>query len=96
MDFMSSIQGHPVITVAYLNCHGQSGFTISKQLQIEKFLQNQDIDILHLQESKIIDDTFAECTFIASNYSVIQNNSHNQYGTASLVRNSLFPEDIIF
>ena len=92
---MSSIQGHPVITVAYLNCRGQTGFTISKQLQIEKFLQNHEIDILHLQESRIEDDTFTECNFISSSYSVIQNNSHNQYGTASLVRNSLFPEDII-
>ena len=92
---MSSIQDHPVIIVAYLNCRGQTGFNISKQLQIETYLQNFNVDILHLQESRIEEDTFTQCNYLSSNYSVLQNNSHNQYGTASLVRNSLFPESII-
>ena len=91
MDFMSSSS----ITVAYLNCRGKTGFNISKQKQIESFLQNQTIGILHLQESRIDDDTFNQCNFITSNYSVIQNNSENQYGTASIVKNSFIPEDII-
>ena len=95
MYFRPCLQEHPVITVGYLNCLGQTGFTISKQKQLETFLQNTQIDILHLQETKIEDDTFAECNFIASNYSVLQNNNQNQYGTASLVRNSYFPEDVI-
>ena len=94
-NFISNLQEHPVLIVGYLNCRGQTGFTVSKQLQIEIFLQSNNIDVLHLQETRIQDDTFSECHFIASNYSLIQNNSHNQYGTASLVRNSFFPEDII-
>jgi exonuclease III len=89
MDFMSSIN------VAYLNCRGQTGFNIPKQLQIENFLQSHGIDILHLQECQIDDDTFIQCNFILSNYSVIQNNSHNQYGTASIVKNSFIPENIL-
>ena len=80
MDFMSSI-----LTVAYMNCRGQTRFNISKQLQIENFLQTYNLDILHLQECQIDDETFTECNFISSNYSLIKNNSHNQYGTASLV-----------
>ena len=41
------------------------------------------------------DDTFSQCSFVSSNYSVLKNNSHNEYGTASIVKNSLIPEDII-
>ena len=92
---LSSIQEHPVVTVAYLNCRGQTGFNLSKQLQIETYLQNFNIDILHLQESRIEEDTFTQCNFVSSNYSVLQNNIHNKYGTDSLVRNSFFPESII-
>ena len=82
-------------TVAYLNCRGQTGFTTSKQLQIENFLQIHSIDVLHLQECKIDDETFTQCNFISSTYNVLKNNSHNNYGTASLVKNSLEIEKII-
>ena len=92
MDFISSTS---ILTVAYLNCRGQTGFNVSKQLQIENYLQAHNIDILHLQECKIDDETFSECNFISSNYSVIKNNSHNQYGTASIVKNHFSPEGII-
>ena len=92
MNFTADVQEHPVITVAYVNCRGQTGFNVSKQLQIENYLQTFSIDILHLQESRIDADTFTQCNFLSSNYSVLQNNSHNQYGTASLVKNSLTPE----
>ena len=95
MNFTADVQEHPVITVAYVNCRGQTGFNVSKQLQIENYLQTFSIDILHLQESRIDADTFTQCNFLSSNYSVLQNNSHNQYGTASLVKNSLTPEGII-
>ena len=83
------------ITVAFLNCRGQSGFNISKQLQIESFLQNNSIDILQLQECRIDDDTFNQCGFLTSNYNVLKNNSQNEYGTASIVKNHFIPEDII-
>ena len=83
------------ITVAYLNCHGQSGFNVSKKLQIQSFLQNYSIDILHLQECRIEDDTFDQCRFLTSNYSVLKNNSQNEYGTASILKNYFNPENII-
>ena len=83
------------ITVAYLNCRGQSGFNVSKQLQIQSFLQNYSIDILHLQECRIEDDTFDQCKFLTSNYSVLKNNSQNEYGTASILKNYFNPEKII-
>jgi hypothetical protein len=49
-----------LLVVAYLNCHGQTGFNLSKQLQIEDFIKVYEIDILHLQETFIEDDTFSE------------------------------------
>ena len=84
-----------IIVVAYLNCHGQTGLNLSKQLQIEDFMKCYEIDILHLQETFIEDDTFSECKYISSNFITIHNNSHNKYGTASLVKSNLPAEDII-
>ena len=83
------------IVLAYLNCRGQSGFHESKQLQIEHFIKVNSIDILHLQESHIEDNTFSQCKFISSNFNIIQNNSPSKYGTASLVKSSLSAADII-
>ena len=83
------------ITVAFLNCRGQSGFNISKQLQIQSYLQNNSIDILHLQECRIDDETFDQCGFLTSNNKVLKNNNQNEYGTASIVKNHFIPEDII-
>ena len=90
MDFMSNN-----IRVAYLNCRGQTGFNLAKQLQLENFLQCQNIDILHLQESHLDDETFTECNYISSSFTILQNNSPSKYGTASLIRNSFTAEDII-
>ena len=83
------------LVVAYLNCHGQTGLKLPKQLQIEEFLKSYKIDILHLQETFIDDNTFSECSYISSNFITIQNNSHNNFGTASLVRSDLQAENII-
>ena len=90
MHFNSS-----TITIAYLNCRGQTGLNISKQRQIEHFLQTHSIDILHLQESHLDEETFSQCNFISSNFNIIQNNSNTKYGTASIVKNTLTPEGII-
>ena len=83
------------VNIAYLNCRGQTGFNDSKQLQIEKFIQNNYIDILHLQESHIEENTFSACKFIMSNFNIIVNNSPSKYGTASLVKSTLSAEDNI-
>ena len=78
-----------VLKIAYMNIHGQSNIPTVKQLQIQDFIKYNKIDILHLQEIEIGDETFAECDFISSSYNVIPNNSENKYGTASLVRSDL-------
>ena len=76
-----------ILTTAFINIRGQTGLPLSKQLQIEHFIRENNVDILHLQESNIEDDTFSECNLITSSYHIIVNNSLNKYGTASLVKN---------
>ena len=78
-----------ILTLAYINLRGQTGLEVSKQVQIERFLQTYNIDILHCQEANIIDSTFEACNFINSSYGIITNNATNKYGTCSLVSNNL-------
>ena len=82
------------LVISYLNIHGQTGLQFDKQLQIEEFVKYSRSDIIHLQEIDIQDDTFNECNFIKSNFTVIANNAGNKYGTASLVKNDLPVENI--
>ena len=49
------------IVVAYLNIHGQSGLSNSKQKQIEDFIKLNDIDILNCQEINIEENSFKSC-----------------------------------
>ena len=55
-----------ILNVAVVNIHGQSGLDQSKQMQIETFLQHNNIDIIHLQEINILEDTFRYCNYISS------------------------------
>ena len=72
-----------------MNIHGQTKLPTVKQLQIQDFIKYNHVDILHMQECEIGEDTFASCDTISSNFNLISNNSENQYGTASLVRSDL-------
>ena len=54
-----------------------------------------DIDILHLQEINIVDDTFRNCNFINSSYNILHNNSHTKYGTASLIKSDLEADNLV-
>ena len=83
-----------ILVVIYLNIKGQTGFPTEKQIQVENLLKSSNCDILHLQEINIDDDTFDQCSYIKSNYSVIPNNAENKYGTASLIKNDLHAENI--
>ena len=83
-----------LFTSAFINIRGQTGLLISKQLQIEHFVKENNIDILHLQETNIENDTFSECNYLTSNYRIIVNNSQNKYGTASLVKNEFDVKNI--
>ena len=90
----SSESSENILTLAYLNIHGQTGIKLEKQLQIEEFLRVNDIDILQCQEININEDTFSECNLITSSYNIITNNSSNKYGTASIVKNEYSIENI--
>ena len=83
-----------VLTVAYLNIHGQTGLTFTKQKQIEDFIVRNQVDILHCQEINIDQESFSQCRFISANYNIIQNNAVNKYGTATLVKNIFIAENI--
>ena len=63
------------LTVASMNCHGQSKLEVPKQLYIQNFLLTNRIDILMCQETRIDDRTFEQCNFIRSNYNIIKNNA---------------------
>ena len=75
------------LNIAFINVRGQTGFNLAKQIQIEEFIKVNKIDILHLEESNITEDTFVDCKMISASYNIISNNSQNNYGTATLVKN---------
>ena len=83
-----------ILTIGYINVRAQTGLPISKQLRIEAFSKHNNCDIVHLQEANIEEETFSSCNFIQSSYNIIENNSTNKYGTASLVKTDLQIENI--
>ena len=77
-----------------MNIHGQTKLTEAKQLQIEDFLKYNKVDIAHLQETDICDETFSCCNFISSSFNTITNNAENKYGTSSLIKTELNYENV--
>ena len=92
---MNSTAESNILTVAYINIRGQTGLNYAKQCQIESFLVRNKIDVLHLQEINIIEDSFYACNIIQSSYNLLSNNSPTKYGTASLIRSEFIPENIL-
>ena len=84
-----------ILTLAYLNIHGQSGLKLEKQFQIEDLLKTNNVDILHCQDINSDEETFSSCDFISSSYNIVANNSSTKYGTASLVKNEFSIENIV-
>jgi exonuclease III len=82
------------IRIAFINIHGQSGLTYSKEKQIEDFVQRNNVDILHCQEINIDENSFSCCNFISANYHILSNNAINKYGTATIIRNSFTAENV--
>ena len=72
-----------------MNIHGQSKLPIAKQLQIQDCIKYNNIDILHMQECDIGEETFSECDFLSSSFNIIYNNNLTKYGTASIIRSDL-------
>ena len=83
-----------ILTVAYINMHGQSNLSEVKQVQLEDFIKFNKIDIAHLQETEICDDTFSTCNFISSSFNIHSNNAANKYGTSSLVKSVYSVENV--
>ena len=84
-----------ILTVGFMNIRGQTGLSRAKQVQIESFLTTQRLDVLHLQEIHIGEDSFSNCDQICSSYNIISNNAASKYGTASIVKSDLIPENIL-
>ena len=62
------------INIAFINIRGQTGLNLAKQVQLEDFIKQNRIDILHLQESNIEENTFSDvksCFFRSSWYGVV-------------------------
>ena len=72
-------QINKIINISFINLRGQTGFSIGKQLQIQQFILSHNIDICHLQESNIEEETFSSCAYITSNYEIIANNSVSKH-----------------
>ena len=82
------------LTIGTINCQGQTKMTLGKQLQIQNHIQQHKIDILFCQETCTNEDTFENCSNIKDNYNIISNNTQNEYGTMTLVKNSIEIKDI--
>ena len=91
---MNRLENNKVLTIAYLNVHGQSKMTESKEAQIEDFIKFNKVDIAHLQEVEISDLSFSKCNFISSSFDIYPNNARNKYGTASLTKSIFQIENV--
>ena len=84
-----------VLSIGFMNIHGQTGLSSAKQVQIESFLNSQNLDVLHLQEVNITEDSFSNCNQICSSFNIISNNAASKYGTASIIKSDFTPENIL-
>ena len=85
-----------MLKVGFMNIRGQTGLSDTKQLQIESFIIREKIDILHLQEINIVEDSFSSCNTISSGFNIISNNAANKYGTATIIKSDFAPANILF
>ena len=72
-----------------MNIQRQTKLPLTKQLQIEDFVKHNKVDILHIQEIEICEESFCDCNFLSESFNILSNNSENGYGTASLIRADL-------
>ena len=85
-----------LVTIAIMNCHGQLKLNLSNQLFIQKFLFSNNIDILLCQETKIEEECFSQCNSLDNNYTIIKNNSRNDFGTSVIIKNNIQVNDVKF
>ena len=78
-----------------MNIRGQTGLTNAKEIEIEAFMIRERLDILHLQEINISEDSFSTSNNMSSQFNIISNNAVNRYGTASIVRSDIITSNIL-
>ena len=82
------------LKILYLNIYGQTKLPEAKQYQIQDIVRHHKCDIVHLQEIDCDSSTFSQCHYLKNNFSLISNNSHSKYGTASLIKNDFNTKNI--
>ena len=75
-----------------MNLKGQATLDFSKQKAIEEVIRRGNYDIVMMQEIDTKPETFENCDYISSNYTIYSNNARTGYGTATLVSASLTVE----
>ena len=93
---MAQSKQENILKVGFMNIRGQTGLTSTKQIQIESFIIREKLDILHLQEINITEESFTSCNTISSSFSIISNNAINKYGTATIIKSDFSPENLLF
>ena len=72
-----------------MNLKGQATLDFIKQKAIEDVIRRGHYDIVMMQEIDVKNDTFENCDYINSNYTIYSNNARSGFGTATLVSSSL-------
>jgi hypothetical protein len=67
-----------ILSVGFINIHGQTGVNSAKQAQIQLFLLKNKLDVLNLQEIHVCDDSFSDSGSKCSSFNII-----SKYGLAS-------------
>ena len=83
------MEGKNYLNIFFINVRMQTGFSSVKQAEIEIMAKRFGMDVIHMQEVHITEETFSQCTFTQNNYNIVFNNNRTKNGTASLVKTDL-------
>ena len=77
------------------NIYGQTNFNQAKVNQIEFLVKTNKIDILHLQETNILEETFENSNYLKNNYQILFQNNESGFGVCSLINNELETKNVL-
>ena len=83
------------LSVGFLNIYGQTNFNQAKVNQIEFLVKTNKIDILHLQETNILEETFENSNYLKNNYQILFQNNESGFGVCSLINNELETKNVL-
>ena len=83
------------LSVGFLNIYGQTNFNQAKVNQIEFLVKTNKIDILHLQETNISEETFENSNYLKNNYQILFQNNESGFGVCSLIKNDLETKNVL-